>query len=41
MYRTKKLINQLLDQVEYSIYQSVCVLYVKTIYERYDCENAR
>ena len=41
MYRTKKLINQLLDQVEYSIYQSVCVLCVKTIYERYDCENAR
>jgi len=29
MNRTKKLINQILNQVEYPIYQSVCMLCVK------------
>ena len=31
MYRTQKLINQFLNQVEYPIKQSVCVLCVKII----------
>ena len=31
MYITQKLINQFLDQVEYPIQQSVCMLYVKTM----------
>jgi len=31
MYRTQKLITQFLNQVEYPIYQSVCVFCVKTM----------
>ena len=31
MYRTQKLINQFLNQVEYPILQSVCTLCMKTM----------
>ena len=31
MYRTQKLINQFLNQVEYPIQQNVCMLCVKTM----------
>ena len=33
MYRTQKLIIQFLNQVEYPIWQSVCMLCVKTMRE--------